>query len=249
MYNCSAFLLENDSDMPVTEIKQQLRSMADPEKAQILQRFFKTGPGQYGQGDRFLGIKVPKLREVAKARVGLAPARVARLLMSAVHEERMTALLIWTYQFARADSAVRSDIFRIYMAHTEWINNWDLVDVSAPPIVGNFLLDQDKTPLYTLAGSDNLWERRIAMVATLTFIRRHRFEDTLAIARLLLKDDHDLIHKAAGWMLREVGKRDQGMMEGFLLNHYQQMPRTMLRYAIERLPEKRRQDYLKGRVK
>lgn len=249
MYNRSAFLLERDSDMSVTEIKRQLRSLADPEKAQGLQRFFKTGPGQYGEGDRFLGIKVPKLREVAKVQVGLPPDRVAKLLMSAVHEERMTALLIWTYQFARSDDAVRSEIFRIYLAHTNWINNWDLVDVSAPPITGVFLLDQDKKPLYTLAGSDNLWERRIAMVATLTFIRHHRFEDTLAIARLLLKDDHDLIHKAAGWMLREVGKRDQKAMEGFLLKYYQEMPRTMLRYAIERLPEKRRMDYLKGRAK
>jgi len=235
--------------MSVPEIRRQLRSMADPEKAQDLQRFFKTGHGQYGEGDRFLGIKIPNLRQVAKARVGLSPDRVAKLLMSAVHEERMTALLIWTYQFDRPDDAARSEIFRIYMAHTNWINNWDLVDVSAPPIVGISLLDQDKKPLYILAGSDNLWERRIAMVATLTFIRHHRFEDTLAIARLLLKDDHDLIHKAAGWMLREVGKRDQEVMEGFLLNHYQQMPRTMLRYAIERLPEKRRQDYLKGRAK
>jgi 3-methyladenine DNA glycosylase AlkD len=223
--------------------------MADPEKAQILQRFFKTGPGQYGEGDRFLGIKVPELRRVAKSHMALAPDKVVKLLMSAIHEERMTALLIWTYQFARADDGGRREIFRLYLAHTARVNNWDLVDVSAPQIVGGFLMEKDKAPIYTLAGSKDLWERRIAMVATLAFIRRDRFDDTLAIAELLLKDQHDLIHKAAGWMLREVGKRDQAAMEQFLLIHYQMMPRTMLRYAIEKLSEKRRQDYLKGRAK
>lgn len=235
--------------MSAGAIKSQLRSLADPEKAQILQRFFKTGPGQYGEGDRFLGIQVPNLRRVAKAHVGLPPDKVAELLKSPIHEERMTALLIWAYQFDRVDAAGRSEIYRLYMAHTAWINNWDLVDVTAPQIVGDYLMDKDKAPLYTLAGSDNLWERRIAMVATLAFIRRDRHEDTLAIAELLLTDPHDLIHKATGWMLREVGKRDQAVMERFLLNHFRKMPRTMLRYAIERLPEKRRQDYLKGRVK
>jgi 3-methyladenine DNA glycosylase AlkD len=243
--------LEHDGDMRVSEIKRQLRSLADPEKAQGLQRFFKTGPGQYGEGDRFLGIQVPKLRRVAKANMSLAPDRVVKLLMSAIHEERMTALLIWTYEFTRSvrpDDVACDRIFQLYMAHTAWINNWDLVDVSAPSIVGGYLFEKAKAPLYTLAESDNLWERRIAMVATLAFIRRDWFEETLAIAELLLLDRHDLIHKATGWMLREVGKRDQGVMEGFLIRHYQQMPRTMLRYAIERLPEKRRQDYLKGRV-
>jgi len=249
MYNPPALVLENECDMSLKEIKGQLHSLADPEKAKILQRFFKTGPGQYGEGDRFLGIKVPELRKVAKAHLGLAPEKVARLLVSAIHEERMTALLIWTYQFDRADDAGRSEIFRLYMANTTLINNWDLVDVTAPRIVGGFLMGKDKAPLYTLAGSDNLWERRIAMVATLAFINRDWFEDTLAIAELLLTDPHDLIHKATGWMLREVGKRDRAVLERFLLIHYRGMPRTMLRYAIEKLPEKRRQDYLKGRAK
>jgi 3-methyladenine DNA glycosylase AlkD len=249
MYNRPIPYLENECHMSLREIKQQLRSLADPEKAQILQRFFKTGPGQYGEGDRFLGVKVPELRGVAKSHVVLAPDKVVKLLKSAIHEERMTALLIWTYQFDRADAAGRRAIFELYMAHTDWINNWDLVDVTAPQIVGAYLMDGDRSPLYTLAGSQDLWERRIAMVATLTFIRSNQFDDTLAIAGRLLKDDHDLIHKATGWMLREVGKRDQKAMEGFLLKHYHMMPRTMLRYAIEKLPEKRRQDYLKGRAK
>lgn len=234
--------------MPLNAIQQQLRQMADPKQAEVLQRFFKTGPGQYGHGDIFLGIKVPRLRNLAKAHQAIGPQQAARLLQSPLHEQRMTALLIWTYQYAKADEPTRSEIYRLYLAHTTWINNWDLVDVTTPNIVGAYLLTRDKSPLYRLARSANLWERRIAIIATQAFIRAKHFDDTLAIATLLLQDPHELIHKAVGWMVREVGKRDLARMEAFLQPCYRDMPRTLLRYAIEKLPEARRQEYLKGRV-
>ncbi len=233
--------------MSLAQIKAQLEQWADPVQARQLQKFFKTAPGQYGHGDIFLGIKVPPLRRLAKQQLNLALTDIAKLLRCNIHEQRMLALLILTDQYGRADELSKEAIYRFYLAHTPWINNWDLVDVTAPHIVGAHLMARDKSPLLTLARSASIWERRIAIVATAFFIRRGCFDDTLAIAALLIGDGHDLIHKAVGWMLREVGKRNQSVLERFLGAHYRQMPRTMLRYAIERLPEPRRLDYLKNR--
>lgn len=237
-----------DTPMSASRIKAELKSLADPRQAVILQRFFKTGPGEYGEGDRFLGIKVPVLRQLARRHLDLPLNQVARLLTTQIHEQRLVALLILTCQFPTAGGDGQVAIYHFYMDHTRWINNWDLVDLSAPKIVGAYLMAGDKAPLYGLARSGSLWERRIAIVSTSCFIREGHFEDTLAIAQLLRHDAHDLIHKAVGWMLREVGKQDQQLLEAFLKERYQDMPRTMLRYAIERLPEPRRQDYLKGRI-
>lgn len=222
--------------------------MADPDQAVQLQRFFKTGPGQYGEGDKFLGLRMPQLRQVVKQYLDMSLADVAKLLHTPIHEQRMAALLILTYQFPKAKPQAQKAIYHFYLDNTAWINNWDLVDVTVTHIVGAYLLERNRKKLYILAKSKSLWERRIAMVATAYFIKHNQFEDTLNIADQLLADPHDLIHKAVGWMLREVGKRDLAVMEDFLLPRYQRMPRTMLRYAIEKLPESRRQAYLKGRL-
>lgn len=215
----------------------------------MMQGFFKTGPGGYGEGDRFIGLTVPQVREVVKLAAEASPKVVSSLLKSPIHEERLTALLIWVRQFAKGDEAQREAIYRSYLEHTRWINNWDLVDTSARDIVGAWLADKDRKVLYALAKSASLWERRIAIVATFYFIREEEFQDTLAISEMLLEDEEDLMHKATGWMLREVGKRDQAAMEGFLVKHQRCMPRTMLRYAIEKLPEGRRQAYLQGKAR
>lgn len=235
-------------DMSAARIKATLKELADPLQAANLQRFFKTGPGQYGEGDRFLGIKVPVLRQIAKSHPDLRLNEAAKLLTTKIHEQRLVALLILTYQYPKSERERQEAIYRFYLDHAQWINNWDLVDLSAPKIVGAHLIQTDKKPLYRLARSQSLWERRIAMVATLYFIYHGHFEDTLTLSTLMLRDDHDLIHKAVGWMLREVGKRDLQVLENFLADKYHDMPRTMLRYAIERFPEVRRQDYLKGRI-
>jgi 3-methyladenine DNA glycosylase AlkD len=227
-------------------VKAALAAGASPAKAAILQRFFKTGPGQYGAGDVFLGLTVPEQRRIARQFATLPFAEIIPLLRSPVHEHRLTALLIWVRQFERGEAAVRRAIFEAYLANTRWVNNWDLVDLSAPNIVGAWLVERRRPLLHRLARSTSLWERRIAIVATLTFIRRGDFTDTLGIAGALLGDREDLIHKATGWMLREVGKRDQAALETFLAPHCGTMPRTMLRYAIERFPESRRQQFLKG---
>ncbi|MDA8138810.1 MAG: DNA alkylation repair protein [Desulfobacteraceae bacterium] len=234
--------------MSAAQIKSALKVLADPRQAEQLQRFFKTGPGQYGHGDRFLGIKVPQLRQLAKQHLDLDLNQAAKLLTTKIHEQRLVALLILTYQYPRLERAAQEAIYRFYLAHTTWINNWDLVDLSAPKIVGAHLLDADKAVLCDLAKSQSLWERRIAIIATMYFIYHGHFTDTLQLSSILLLDAHDLIHKAVGWMLREVGKRDQKVLEEFLLDNYRRMPRTMLRYAIERLPEPRRQQYLKGHI-
>lgn len=232
--------------MSVQQLQQQMTAMADPHQADQLRRFFKTGPGEYGEGDQFLGLRVPQLRQLVKGYLSMGLDDVTQLLHSSIHEERMAALLILTYQFPKAKPAMQKQIYTFYLNHTHWINNWDLVDVTVTHIVGAYLLTRSRKPLYRLARSENLWERRIAIVATHHFIRQHQFEDTLRISELLLNDSHDLIHKAVGWMLREVGKRDRSLMEAFLKTRYQGMPRTMLRYAIEKLPESQRQAYLKG---
>lgn len=230
------------------ELQQALRQLADPAIAAHSLRFFKTGPGEYGEGDRFLGIRLPVLRSVLPRFRHLELAAICEVLRSSWHEERLAALLLLADRFGRADEAARRAIFTSYLEHTAFINNWDLVDCSAAPIVGAYLADKDRSLLATLAASASLWERRIAIIATLHFIRQNDFADCLALAALLRDDRHDLIHKAVGWMLREVGKRDQQALERFLRQHYRLMPRTMLRYAIERFPEPLRLAYLRGRV-
>jgi 3-methyladenine DNA glycosylase AlkD len=233
----------------VAAIRGRLRALADPAQAAILQRFFKTGPGEYGEGDVFIGVKVPSIRALVREFKGFAVASAASLLESEVHEERMLALLLLVHRFERSkDEAERQRIHDLYLARTARIDNWDLVDVTAPQIVGGWLVDRERAVLYELARSRSLWERRIAMIATFFFIRRGDFADALAIAGILVGDDHDLIHKAVGWMLREVGNRDLAAEEAFLEKHYQKMPRTMLRYAIEKFEEPRRQAYLKGTI-
>jgi 3-methyladenine DNA glycosylase AlkD len=230
------------------DIRKKLQPLADEDKAKVLQRFFKTGPGEYGEGDRFLGIKVPELRRVAKELLQVRWGAVKVLLKSPVHEERLLALLILIGKYSKADEPGKKRIYDLYLKCTPWINNWDLVDLSAEHIVGDFLWQKDKRPLHRLAKSEILWERRIAIVATYHFIKKGAFSETLKISERLLSDKEDLIHKAVGWMLREVGKRDPETEETFLKAHYKSMPRTMLRYAIERFPEAKRQRYLKGKV-
>jgi predicted GIY-YIG superfamily endonuclease/3-methyladenine DNA glycosylase AlkD len=226
--------------------QKRLRSFADPEVAAILARFFKTGPGQYGEGDRFIGVKVPTTRKVAREFKGLLLPEVECLLHSEIHEERLLALVMLVGQFEKGNDTTRKRIFDLYLANTEYINNWDLVDLSAPQVVGGYLENRSRKPLDRLAKSASLWERRISILATHWFIRHGDFDDTFRIAGKLLGDKEDLIHKAVGWMLREVGKRDVAVLEEFLGEYCEVMPRTMLRYAIERLPEQKRQRYLNG---
>jgi len=230
------------------KIKERLKQLANKEKAEVLQRFFKTGPGEYGEGDVFLGIKVPDLRKVAKDFQDISTEDVIVLLESAIHEERLLALLVLVRKYVKGNETAKKRIYRLYLKKTKFINSWDLVDGSAHHIVGDYLMDKNKAPLYRLAKSEDLWERRIAILATFYFIKHGKYEETLKIARILLTDREDLIHKAVGWMLREIGKRDMIFEEMFLKQHYKEMPRTMLRYAIEKFPEPKRQKYLKGEI-
>ncbi len=232
--------------MVTAEIQGELARLADAQQAAILQRFFKTSPGEYGEGDRFRGIRVPVLRKLARQYRQLPLAEAADLLRSEFHEDRLLALFILIDQYDKGEDAVKADIHHFYLEHTTFVNNWDLVDASAPHLVGHYLRGRDKSTLTRLAASPVLWERRIAIMATFAFIKKGDFDETLRIARLLLGDREDLIHKAVGWMLREVGKREITVAEAFLQTHHQEIPRTMLRYAIERFPEARRQAYLKG---
>ena len=228
-----------------TDVKKDLKSLENKEKAKILSGFFKTGKGQYGEGDKFLGITVPNQRKIAKKYVDLSIKEVEQLLHSKIHEHRLTALIIWTYQFEKADEKTKEEIYKTYLKNTKWINNWDLVDVTTPRIVGMHLLDKDRKILYKLAKSKDLWEKRISILATWAFInKRKESKDTLRISKILLNDDHDLIHKAVGWMLREIGKKDQKIEEEFLKKYYKTMPRTMLRYAIEKFDEKKKKFYM-----
>jgi len=222
-----------------------IQSFADPKKALILQRFFKTGKGEYGEGDVFLGIVVPTQRKIAKQFATLPRNEIEKLLVSKVHEHRLIALLILIEQFEKSDEIVKNIIYNFYLSHTKYINNWDLVDLSAYHIVGAYLEKKDRRILYDLAKSKLLWDRRIAILSTFYFIRKGEFEDTILIAKILLHDTHDLIQKAVGWMLREVGKRGGEKEELIFLDKYaHKMPRTMLRYAIERLPEDKKSTYL-----
>jgi 3-methyladenine DNA glycosylase AlkD len=224
-----------------SEAARRLRDFASEERAAISRGFFKTGAGQYGEGDLFLGVRVPDLRKVVREFRSLALDELLPLLHSKWHEERLLAVVILTEQYKRGD---RDAIYALYLANTKFVNNWDLVDASAPAIVGAHLFERSRAPLRKLAKSKDLWERRIAIVATQHFIREGDFDDTLAIAEMLLGDREDLIHKATGWMLREVGNRDRARLLAFLEEHAASMPRTMLRYAIEKFPSPMRERYL-----
>jgi len=230
------------------QITRELKQLENRAQAQVLRRFFKTGPGQYGYGDRFRGITVPAVRKLVKKYAAAETAEAVQLLQSPFHEDRLFALLLLVAKFKKADAKEQKSIYRLYLNNTRRINNWDLVDVTAPHIVGAWLSGRDKAPLRSLARSKLLWERRIAIIATFYDIRQGLFDETLAIAAMLLADPHDLMHKAVGWMLREVGKRDFDAEDRFLQAHCRMMPRTMLRYAIERYPEQRRRAYLEGRI-
>ena len=229
-------------------IFSDLQSHADHKQAEILQRFFKTWEGQYGAWDIFLWLKVPVQRMIAKKHIDLDFSTLQDMLDAKIHEYRLTALLILVLRNVKADVSMKDQIFDFYIKNTRNINNWDLVDLTAPGIVGNYLLEKDKKLLYTFATSKHLREKRIAIISTFAFLRVGEYDDTFKIAELLLTDTHDLIHKAVGWMLREVGKRSQFEEEKFLKKHYKTMPRTMLRYAIEKFPEALRQQYLKNQI-
>ena len=231
-------------------LKNDLRSFQRLEKAKILMRFFKTGKGEYGEGDEFLGLMTDETRSVAKKYFDLPLADISKLLASKLHEERVVAVMILAKRFNKADLSGKKEIYDFYFKNIAGINNWDLVDSSAPVIVGGYLCLSGETRevLYKLVKSNNLWKKRIAMMATFYFIKERDFSDALKIAEILVNDSHDLIHKAVGWMLREVGNRDIGTEEKFLEKYYKQMPRTMLRYAIEKFPEEKRQKCLKGKI-
>ena len=223
-----------------------MKKLANPKQAKLLQRFFKTGKGEYGEGDIFLGIKVPEQRKIAKKYPDLSLKEIQELLLSKIHENRLTSLFVLIEQYKKSDEKGKKEIFGFYLKNTKNINNWDLVDLSAPKIVGDYLLDKNRSILYKLAKSKSLWERRISILSTAAFIWNNEYKDTLKISGILLNDKHDLIHKGVGWMLREVGKRvSQEKEEEFLRKHYKKMPRTMLRYAIERFSEKKRKFYMK----
>jgi 3-methyladenine DNA glycosylase AlkD len=232
--------------MTAKAIRAELRSLADPERATLCARFFKAGPGEYGEGDRFLGATVPQQRKLATCYQSLALRSVRSLLQDHLHECRLTALFILVDQFERGAEVEREPIVRCYLDHLDFVNNWDLVDASAHKLLGAWLEHRDRSILYELAASGHLWRQRVAVIATAHFIKRGDFDDTLALAAQLRDHEHDLIHKAVGWMLREVGNRDRAAEEGFLVRHCREMPRTMLRYAIERFEPQRRKAYLAG---
>ena len=230
-------------------LKKDLKKLSSPTRAISSLRFFKTGQGQYGEGDKFIGITVPDIRQVSKQYLDLSLEDVLSLLHSPIHEERLCALLILVSQYQKGDNKKQKQIFDLYLKNYKYINNWDLIDLTAPRIVGAYLFDKPKDILYKLAKSKNLWQRRVAILATFQFIYYGQSQDTLKISKILLHDEHDLIQKAVGWMLREVGKRvDEKILLDFLKDNYKIMPRTMLRYAIERLPNSKRLAYLQGRI-
>lgn len=231
----------------LSSVKSELQKFSNSEQAKVLQRFFKTKKGQYGEGDIFLGLKSPQIQDVAGRFHNLSFNDIQELLNSKIHEERMCALriLLIQYKKAKKDLLKKREIFEFYLRNTKKINNWDLVDVSAPQIVGDFLQREGAQILKQLAMSENIWEKRIAIVSTYAFVRKRSFGETLAIADMLLNDKHDLIQKAVGWMLREVGKRNRNVLEIFLSTRHKEMPRTMLRYAIEKFPDEERKKWMK----
>ncbi|MDD5193533.1 MAG: DNA alkylation repair protein [Candidatus Nanoarchaeia archaeon] len=231
------------------ELERAISKKANPSKAKDLQRFFKTGRGEYGEGDVFLGITVPEQRKIAVEFKNIFLDDIETLINSKIHEKRLIGLLILIEQFKKADEKAREKIFEFYLkkAKENKINNWDLVDLSSHKIIGEYLLDKNREILYELT-KGNLWEKRISIISTFAFIRNKKFEDSLKLAEILLNEKHDLMHKAVGWMLREIGKRDTSILENFLKKHYKKMPRTMLRYAIEKFEYNKRQKYLKGKI-
>lgn len=240
-----------EKEITAQAIKDSLFELSDPQKKEFLPYFFKTGPGQYGAGDKFIGVVVPKQCALVKTVGRLHLTEIKILLHDDYHECRLTGLLFLISAFEKAtEDVARQEIYEFYIANHQRINNWDLVDLSAPQIVGNYLLDKPREVLMDYAKSGNLWLQRIAIVSTYRFIKEQQFNDTFVVAELLLNHSHDLIHKAVGWMLREVGKRDFSQEYDFLLTdkRYKTMPRTMLRYAIEKFPEPLRQDFLKSRL-
>lgn len=238
--------------MSLALLRKTLKSYASPERKKSNKWFFKTGKGQYGYGDKFIGVSVPNSRKVARQFQDLPFIDINKLLKSNIHEERLTALLLLVHKFQTSEDKAKKKIYDFYLRNTRYINNWDLVDLSAGKIIGEYLLNRpkkDRKILYILARSKNLWKKRIAIISTYAFLSQKKdFIDTFKISDILLLDKHDLIHKAVGWMLREAGKRDQLALEQFLKSRYKNMPRTMLRYAIERFPEKKRKAYLKGKI-
>lgn len=230
----------------IKKLHKEIKKRANSKQAKILQRFFKTAKGEYGEGDVFLGIKVPIQRKIARKYADLSLNDLEKLISSKIHEHRLISLFILIDQYKKGGEQEKKKIFNFYIKHSNYINNWDLVDISAPKIIGDFLLDKKRNLLYRLARSKNLWQKRIAIISTYAFIRNNQFSEMLKISEILLRDKHDLIHKALGWMLRELGKRDQKLEESFLRQHYQKIPRTMLRYAIEKFSQKKRKFYLKN---
>jgi 3-methyladenine DNA glycosylase AlkD len=234
--------------MSLTGLKKKIKSLASAEVAKTHLWFFKTGKGEYGEGDKFAGLKVPVQRKIAKEFNYLTYSELKKLLASKIHEERLIALLILIEKYSKSNQSEKEKIFNFYINNRKGINNWDLVDLSAPKIIGEHLLNKDRKILFDFAKSKNLWERRIAILSTLAFIRMNDFYTTLQISDILIEDDHDLIHKAVGWMLREIGKKNLKVEEEFLKSRYKKMPRTMLRYSIEKFSESKRQKYLQGKI-
>lgn len=232
----------------IAELRKKIKSLASPEISKTMQWFFKTGKGEYGEGDIFAGLKVPTQRKISREFKNLELSELKILLDSIVHEERLISLFILVDKYEKNSDIEKEKIFSFYLKNRKGINNWDLVDLSAPKIIGKHLLKNDRSLLFKFALSKNLWERRIAVLSTYEFIRNNDFQTTLEIAKLLVDDKHDLIHKAVGWMLREIGKRDLKTEENFLKLYYKKMPRTMLRYAIEKFPESKRKKYLLGKI-
>lgn len=232
----------------ILELRKKIKKLANPEVSKAMKWFFKTGKGEYGEGDVFAGLKVPVQRKLAHEFKELTFVELKMLLSSKVHEERLISLFILVDRFAKSTEKEKEVIFKFYINNRRGINNWDLVDLSAPKIPGKYLLDKDKSLLFKFASSKNLWERRIAILSTYEFIRNRKYDTALKISQILLQDSHDLIHKAVGWMLREIGKRDLMVEEKFLKSRYNKMPRTMLRYAIEKFPEIKRKKYLQGKI-
>jgi len=230
------------------ELRKEIKSLRSPEVSKTMQWFFKTGKGEYGEGDIFAGLKVPAQRKLAGEFRDLSFSDLKILLNSSIHEERLISLFILVDNYERGDDKKRGKIFSFYLKNRKGINNWDLVDLSAPKIIGKHLLSKDKSLLFKFALSKNLWERRIAVLSTFEFIKNNDFVVALQISEILLHDNHDLIHKAVGWMLREIGKRDLQAEEKFLKLNYKKMPRTMLHYAIEKFPETKRKKYLQGKI-
>ena len=229
--------------------REEIRALANKEIAQHSLRFFKTDKGEYGHGAFFLGVRAPKIRLIAKKHIDISITDMKTLIQSKYHEERFLGLIILVNKYAKTkDKKNRNQLYKIYVSSFKYINNWNLVDVTCPHVTGKHLIDKDRTILYKWAKSEDLWTKRIAMISTFYFIRKNDLDDTFKIADMLLQDEHDLIHKAVGWMLREAGKRDIKKEETFLKKHYKTMPRTMLRYSIEKFPETKRQKYLKGTI-